>query len=172
MPLVIPPSTLDVFTSLYSDTVIIDDIIEHYQIKHQVKKFLFDHYKFNLPSDAEITVYCQSQPSILIIECYEPTIQMQLDGETGQLTDINLNSSHKPNKKQITIAASCLHINWKSHLKNETHFDSARLGQTSNYLCDDCHQLLAHSTSTASGIFHKVFDQSWADRNRVTDIEY
>lgn len=162
MPLVIPPSTLDVLTSLYSDTVIIDDIIEHYQIKNQVKKFLFDHYKFDLPSNAEITVYCQSQPSVLMIECYEPQIQIQLDGETGQLSDINLT-------QQITIKAPCLHINWKRH---EIISDSAMRLQSSECRCDDCHQLLAHCTSNASGLFHKVFDQSWADRNRVTDIEY
>ena len=168
MPLVIPPSTLDVLTSLYSDTVIIDDIIEHYQIQNQVKKFLFEHYKFNLPLEAEIIVYCQSQPSVLIIECKEPVLQIKLDGETGQMTDINLMCSDKCSEKLVTPKAVCEHINWKS----QDNADGISDCYSCDCRCNDCHQLLAHGVSSISGTFYNIFDQAWADRNRMTDIEY
>ena len=165
MPLVIPPSTLDVLSSIYSDTVIIDDIIEHYQIKNQVKKFLYEHYQFELPLDSDITVSTQSQPiHILQIECQQPYFQMKLNATTGQLTTIDL--------MPLRTTQVCSHSNCQRQDTSSHTADGIYGCYSFNYFCQDCGQLLAQSVSSVSGVFYDIFDQSWAKRNQIISVEY
>jgi hypothetical protein len=118
MPLVIAPSILETFALLYSDSVIIDDIIEYYHIQSQVTKFLFDHYQFQLQEDTHLIVsYCTTPSSLLKIQCQHPNIEIQIDidGQTGQLQILRFDSYSNAIANQICkfIGSIQLNVNLK-----------------------------------------------------------
>lgn len=114
MPLVIAPSTLDIITSLYSDCIIIDDIVQYYQIPAQVTKFLQDHYSLKLQDDNYMIVSYWTTPVPLLriqiqIQCQsDREIQIYINGKTGQLHDIIISDAN-PTQTQIPLPIESTH---------------------------------------------------------------
>ena len=88
----------------------------------------------------------------------------------------HLSSEIKSNQEEETTSSispeSCSHINWT--IANTSGPDADGIDEvfSRDYVCKSCHKLLANGTSCISGTGHNIFDNPWARRNGIQEIEY